>query len=93
MLQERGVAATVTSSSQSLFSDPHIKELGLFEQIDHHTIGKTWVVKQPWKLSETPPEPNRAAPKLGEHNDEIFGQSLGLEQGRITQLKEEKVLF
>ncbi len=93
MLQERGVAATVTSSSESLFNDPHINVLGLFEQIDHHTIGKTWVIRHPWKLSETPPEPNRAAPKLGEHNDDIFGQSLGLDQEKIAQLKEEKVLF
>jgi benzylsuccinate CoA-transferase BbsF subunit len=93
MLQKRGVAATLTHSSESLFNDPHIRELGLFEQIDHHTIGKTWVIQHPWKFSETPPVPNRAAPKLGEHNDEILQQLLGLAEDRIAELKTEKVLF
>jgi crotonobetainyl-CoA:carnitine CoA-transferase CaiB-like acyl-CoA transferase len=43
-------------------------------------------------LSETDWEINRGAPCLGEHNDYVFGELLGLGADEISSLSKEGVL-
>jgi len=44
-------------------------------------------------LSETPGEIRRPAPLLGEHNNYVFGELLGLSEDEIAELVQEKVIF
>jgi len=92
-LQKAGVAAAPTLSSEGLFNDPHIRDRGVFRQVEHPVIGKDWVIAPPWRLSETPAQINRHAPLLGEHNEYVFGELLGLSAGEIERLKQEKVIY
>jgi crotonobetainyl-CoA:carnitine CoA-transferase CaiB-like acyl-CoA transferase len=92
-LQGAGVAAAPTLSSEGLYRDPHVRQLGVFMQIEHHARGRTWVIKPPWTFSETPARIERGAPKLGEHTDVICKEILGMPTEEIDELKEEKVLF
>jgi formyl-CoA transferase len=39
------------------------------------------------KLSETPLTINRRAPRLGEHNDEIYRELLGRSAQQLTELR------
>jgi len=92
-LQEKGVAATPSLSGEGLFKDPHLKERGVYMQVDHPEIGKDWSVTPPWKLSETPASIRRHAPLLGEHNDYVFLDLLGMSSDEVDALKSEKVIY
>ena len=92
-LQKAGVAAAPTLSSEGLFKDPHIRDRGVFRQVEHPVIGKDWVIAPPWRLSETPAQINRHAPLLGEHNEYVFGELLGMSARKIERLKQEKVIY
>ena len=92
-LQKAGVAAAPTLSSEGLFNDPHIRDRRVFRQVEHPVIGKDWVIAPPWRLSETPAQINRHAPLIGEHNEYVFGELLGMSARKIERLKQEKVIY
>ena len=92
-LQQAGVAATPSLSSEALFNDPHLKERNVFRQVQHPVIGKNWVIGPPWRLTETPATFRTYGPLLGEHTNEIFTAYLGMSIDEIEKLKEEQVIY
>ncbi len=92
-LQKAGVAAAPTLSSEGLFKDPHVRDRGVFLQVEHPVIGRDWVIAPPWRFSETPARINRHAPLLGEHNAYVFGELLGISAAEIERLEQEKVIY
>lgn len=93
LLQNAGVAATPSLSSEDLFADPHLKGRSIFQQVDHPVIGNNWVIAPPWRLTETPATIASYGPLLGEHTDEIFHDYLGMSPEEIEQLKEDQVIY
>ncbi len=69
--------------------DVQLKARDYFVKVDHtDTVGRTLTMPGAFaKLSETPIEINRRAPRLGEHNDEIYGELLGRSAEQITELR------
>lgn len=92
-LQKAGLAAGPSLSGEGLFKDPHLKERGAFQQVEHPVIGPDWALSPPWNLSETPAAIRRHAPLLGEHNDLIFHELLGISRERIKELQDEEVIY
>lgn len=93
ILQEAGVAATPSLSSEALFADPHLKERNVFRQVEHPVIGKNWVIGPPWRLTETPAKFRTPGPLLGEHTDEVFKEYLGLSSEEIAGLRQQRVIY
>ena len=58
-----------------------------FETIDDPILGKIRVPGTPLRLTSHRPEASRPAPRLGEHNHEIFGDRLRLSDSEIESLK------
>jgi len=92
-LQEAGVAAMPSFSNQEIFSDPHFKERKLAVEVEHPSMGKQVVLGPPWRLSETPAKVIKASPIIGEHNEYVFGELLGMPSNEIEQLVEEQVIY
>ncbi len=92
LLQASGVAAVPSFSAEELFCDPHLREREAVTEVEHPVIGKQVVFNPPWKLSETPARIERASPLLGEHNEYVFGELLGMPKQEIAQLIEEEVI-
>ncbi len=92
-LQKVGVAAAPSLSGEMVSKDPHSKERGLFVEVEHPEIGKKLVVGPPWKLSATPARVRQSAPLLGEHNQYVLGELLGMSQDEINQLVKEQVVY
>ena len=51
------------------------------------------VVGPPWRFARTPAKYERWTPKLGEHNQYVFGELLGLSAGEIEELIASKVIY
>ena len=96
-LQARGIPAGVVQKSSDRFDrDPQLKARGYFVDLPHSAIG-TWPVEGfPAKLSASPADvggrTGRAAPKLGEDNDFVYREILGLNSEDLAQLREEDVI-
>jgi crotonobetainyl-CoA:carnitine CoA-transferase CaiB-like acyl-CoA transferase len=86
------VPVTRAYSIADIVADPHYAARGDIVTVDDPTLGP---LKQPAvypRLSATPGEIRRGAPKLGEHNDEVYGQLLGLTAEEIAQLRSDRVI-
>lgn len=93
ILQKAGVAAVPSFSSQDLLSDPHLSSRDLMEVVEHPKLGATMVIRNPWRLSETPPQITRHSPLLGEHNEYVFGKLLEIDKDEIACMEKAGVFF
>jgi len=92
-LQKAGVAAVPSFDSEDLCTDPHLQERGYWVESHHPIIGKQIVAAPPWKLSATPAGVYGHGPLLGEHNQYVFGELLGISSEEIAQLIEAQVIY
>ena len=86
LMQMGGVAAGVVQTSEDLLvHDPHIKAREHYVRLDHAEAGRTAYDSVTIKLSRTPGSTHRPAPMLGEHNDEILRDLLGIPEEDIDR--------
>ncbi len=93
MLQTAGVMAGATLNIPEIVNDPHLKERGFLVELQHPEMGKIVRTGLPWRLSEIPRGFYRYPPLIGEHNDYVFGELLGLSKDEIKQLQDEQVIY
>jgi benzylsuccinate CoA-transferase BbsF subunit len=93
MLQQASVAAFPSFDGTELFHDPHLQARGLEMEITHPAFGKRKVLSPLWKFSETSAEVSRHGPCIGEHNEYVLSDLLGIPQHEIDKLTEEGVLY
>ena len=91
MLQKGGVAAGPSFNIKELINDPHVKKRGIFIEQNHPVAGKTIVYRSPWKSALTAKNP--PAPCLGENNNYVLKELLGMSDAEITALTDIKVIF
>jgi benzylsuccinate CoA-transferase BbsF subunit len=90
--QAAGVAAFPPMMNRELADDPHLVERGFFVQKEHPEIGAMKHAGIPWKMSETPCEVWRPAPVMGQDNDYVYGEILGLSSQQIQDLVDREVI-
>jgi benzylsuccinate CoA-transferase BbsF subunit len=93
LLQGVGVAAMPSFKAKDLFTNPHLIAREAITEVQHSVLGTRKTIAPPWKLSETPARIVRTAPLLGEHNEYVFRELLGMSQKEVTDLMEEKVIY
>jgi benzylsuccinate CoA-transferase BbsF subunit len=92
-LPRRGVpAAIVARPNERIDEDPSVSAWNLFPIVTHSEIGKVRVEGFPIHLAKTDWHVERGGPCLGEHNDVVFGDLLGLSPDEISGLRERKVI-
>ncbi len=60
---------------EEVVRDPQVLAREMVREVDHPTLGRLRSLGSPVKMSETPPDPVRRAPLLGEHTDEVLRQA------------------
>ncbi len=84
-LQGAGVPASVVATVADLFVDPQLAARGTWRRMPHPEIGSITCLFPPFDLSRTPGDVTRAAPLLGEHNDDVFRDLLGLSDDEYAE--------
>ena len=67
-----------------MFADPQVRHRGLIQYASDPDLGEVPHIRTPIKIGEGV-RVRTAAPKLGQHNAEIFGR-LGVSEAEINQL-------
>lgn len=91
-LQAAGVPAGPSLHVGERYFHPHFAARDFHVDLDHPATGTDIVGGVAWKLSRTPGRLRRHAPLLGEHNEYVLRDLLGLSDGEIAALEERKVL-
>jgi crotonobetainyl-CoA:carnitine CoA-transferase CaiB-like acyl-CoA transferase len=74
-----------------LFASEHLKAREFFVQISHQVAGTLTYPGAPFKPSEGGHVIHRAAPLLGQHNNEVYAK-IGLSQAEIDNLRKQKII-
>ena len=77
-------------SPDELTRDPHAVAIGLFEEADHHVVGRTRMPRHPTRFPGTPAQLTGGSPALGQHTDEVLAE-LGLGE-QIADLRAANVV-
>ncbi len=75
ILEKADVPVMPMHDLETLLGDPHIVATSVFPVTDHPTEGRIRSTKVPAKWSETSADPQRLAPRLGEHSEKILREA------------------
>ncbi len=75
IFERADVPAAPYHTLESLMHDPHLKDAGFFEAVEHPTEGRIWNMKVANRLSGGARAAWRPAPKLGQHTREILREA------------------
>lgn len=86
-MQSVGVAAGIIQTTKELTdSDPQLKHRHFFYEVDHPVLGKYHAERLPFLLSKSPLSELRHAPLLGEHNEYVCRDILGMSDDTVADL-------
>lgn len=92
LCHERAIPFAPVYTVADLVDQPHLHSRGFFSQIEQPGAGVQTQVGAPFQLSETPWSVTRPAPRLGQHNDDVFRAELGLARSELVQLRQTAVI-
>lgn len=92
-LLDAGVPAAPINTIDKVVNDPHISGAReMFVEVDHPKAGKMKIAGTHIKMSETKPSVRTPAPLLGQHNDEVYGEFIGLDKAEIEELNKQGII-
>ncbi|HLC27864.1 MAG TPA: CoA transferase [Dehalococcoidia bacterium] len=92
-LQAAGVASFPPLVNRELNEDPQLNARNFFVEKEHAEVGVRRHAGIPWRMSETPCEVWRAAPVMGQDNEYVFGELLGMASEQIADLKQRQIIY
>ena len=88
-LQRAGVSAGVAQNVDDMLKrDPHLADRGYFETIAHLVKGSVVAPGIPVGLTLVPGRTTRAGAAMGEDNDAVFGDLLGIGADELQRLRD-----
>jgi crotonobetainyl-CoA:carnitine CoA-transferase CaiB-like acyl-CoA transferase len=85
-------AVAVLLPEERIDQNPNVEAWGLFPEAVHQKMGTVRVDGLPVHFSKTDWHIEHGGPCLGEHNERVYGELLGLSAGEIEGLREEGVI-
>jgi crotonobetainyl-CoA:carnitine CoA-transferase CaiB-like acyl-CoA transferase len=85
-------ASVVKSPPERIDNDPDLDAWGLFPTVEHPLMGKVRVEGVPIHFSETDWTADKPGPLLGEHNERIFVDLLGVEPAELDRQHKDGVI-
>ena len=92
ILQRSGVRSGIVQSAEDLVGDPQLEHRHHFRSVVHPEVGQHLVEAPAFVLSETPAEMKLPAPCMGEHNEYVCTEILGMSDEEFVELVTSGVL-
>jgi len=92
LLVEHGVPVGKIYRAPEMLEDPHFAARQSIVRVPHPQWGEIAMQNAAPKLSETPGRVVSAGPELGQHNEEVYGELLGLSSGQIADLAQRGII-
>lgn len=89
-LDEIDIPSMPFHTPESIQEDPHLVATGFFQDVEHPTQGRIRTMAVPTRWSKSRPVPERQAPLLGEHSEEILREA-NYTESEIKDLMARKV--
>ncbi|MGH7836874.1 MAG: CoA transferase, partial [Candidatus Binataceae bacterium] len=87
ILKRRILAAPVATVAD-IAADPQLKAREYFVEVESAPLQRKLTMPGAFaKFSRTPVGPSRAAPRIGEHNQDVYGGLLRLSPTRLSELR------
>jgi formyl-CoA transferase len=90
-LRGAGVPSAPVRELGEVVNDPHLRQRGMLQEIDHPDMGPLVVPHSPIRVGDFYAQ-IIPSPSLGQHNEEIYGTWLGLDAEEIAGLKQDGVI-
>ena len=81
----------INSVAQALGAE-HTAAREMVRTVKHPTAGELKMLGIPFRFSATPAAVRRAPPTLGQHTEQVLRDELGLSDGRIAELRAQKIV-
>lgn len=91
-LQTAGIAAGAVVGGPEILADPQLRDRGYFQVVEQPEAGSFPIKTRPMKFSKTDGSIYRHAPLLGEHNNYVFHEVLGLSAEKVQHLERQGVI-
>jgi len=92
ILQKEGVAAGPVIDQRDAYHDAQLQCRGFFEVVSHREAGTHLYPGMLYKMGKTPLSIRKPPPCLGEHNDYVFKDVIGMSDDEITELEKEQLI-
>jgi crotonobetainyl-CoA:carnitine CoA-transferase CaiB-like acyl-CoA transferase len=92
LLERKKIPCGIAYGIEEVNRDANLDARGMFESVQHKTLGPIEIPGIPYRFSKSPGNISRPAPDLGEHNLEILSGWLGYNDEKIKRLIEEGVI-
>ena len=92
-LQEAGVPSGPSLDICRVFNDPHLREVGYISQIQTRDGELRELPGLPWRLEGGEEPIFTEAPVLGQHNEYVYQELLGLSGQEMSRLVEEQIIY
>ena len=86
-LQSAGITAATLHNGLSLLEDEHLHARGYMQWLDRAFVGKQPHPSLPFRNGKKASPLNNPAPTLGQHNKQVLGGILGLDDTELEQLQ------
>ena len=85
MLVKEGVPAGVVQRSSDLLKDPQLAHRGFFRYMDHPEMGHIPYTGHQFRIAGYDSGPRFPAPVLGQHNEQVLRDILGMTDDEVTE--------
>lgn len=92
LCEEARVPCEPLQTIDQLLTDPQVQARDMVQNIEYPGLGKIPIAGTPMKLSLTPASIRSHAPQLGEHNEYVYCELLGLSPEKVSSLKQEGII-
>jgi len=90
---KRRIMGYPVSDAKDIMESPQLRAREVWQDVEHTELGAKVTYPGPWaKFSESSCGISRPAPLMGEHNEEIYVQGLGISAEELTVLKQAGVI-
>ncbi len=77
---------------RDVLADRNFAERGSFVEFDHPVAGPQKQLGAPWRMGEGGFEARRAAPTLGQHNEDVWRGELGIDGADVARARAQGVI-